>query len=106
MRKQERPTHEILSFARYLNKVFDLRSTVADLTDCRSAREIAPAAVLRAVFHGFVFRLPSFQQLQNYSSPRPSHPSAQQGFRHRPRAGPQRGRPGWHRSALQLQPLL
>jgi len=64
MKRQEQPAHEIPSFARYLNKVFDFRTTVADLTDSRVAPEIAPAAVFLAVFHGFVFRLPSFQQLE------------------------------------------
>jgi hypothetical protein len=64
MKKQEQPTHEIPSFARYLNKVFDFRTTVADLTDSRVAPQIAPAAVFLAVFHRFVFRLPSFQQLE------------------------------------------
>ena len=64
MKTQEKPTHEIPSFARYLNKVFDFRTTVANLTDSRVAPEIAPAAVFLAVFHGFVFRLPSFQQLE------------------------------------------
>jgi len=64
MRTQDRPTHEIASFARYLNKVFDFRTAVADLTDSRVAPEISPAAVFLAVFHGFVFRLPSFQQLE------------------------------------------
>src|SRR5215510_3009576 len=64
MRKQARPVHQIGSFARYLHKVFDFRSTAAGLTDSRVAPEISPAAVFLAVFHGFVFRLPSFQQLQ------------------------------------------
>ena len=64
MKRQEEPTHEIPSFARYLNKVFDFRTAVARLTDSRSAPEIPPSAVFLAAFHGFVFRLPSFQQLE------------------------------------------
>ena len=64
MRRQDRPSHEIASFARYLNKVFDFRAVAAHLTDSRTAPEISPAAVFLAVFHGFVFRLPSFQQLE------------------------------------------
>src|SRR5205814_958446 len=64
MRKQDRPQHEIASFARYINKVFDFRTVAATLTDSRAAPEISPAAVFLAVFHGFVFRLPSFQQLE------------------------------------------
>ena len=64
MRKQEQPVHQLPSFARYLNKVFDFRSAVSDLTDSRRDPEISPAAVFLAAFHGFVFRLPSFQQLE------------------------------------------
>jgi hypothetical protein len=64
MRKQDNPQHEIPSFARYLNKVFDFRTAVDTLTDSRVAPEISPAAVFLAAFHGFVFRLPSFQQLE------------------------------------------
>ena len=64
MRRQDRPVHEIPSFARYLNKVFDFRATAAALTDSRLDPDISPAAVFLAVFHGFAFRLPSFQQLE------------------------------------------
>ena len=64
MKKQDRPAHELPSFARYLNKVFDFRAAVATLTDSRLGPEISPAAVFLAAFHGFVFRLPSFQPLQ------------------------------------------
>ena len=64
MKRQDRPTHELPSFARYLNKVFDFRTAVAALTDSRLAPEISPIAVFLAAFHGFAFRLPSFQQLE------------------------------------------
>lgn len=64
MRRQERTVHELPSFARYLNKVFDFRTTAARLTDSRLDPDIPPAAVFLAAFHGFVFRLPSFQQLE------------------------------------------
>jgi len=66
MRRKEGDTrtHDISSFARYLNKVFDFRAAAAGLTDSRVAPQIAPASVFLAVFHGFVFRLPSFQQLE------------------------------------------
>lgn len=64
MRKQARPAHELPSLARYLNKVFDFRQASATLTDSRQQPEISAPAVFRAVFHGFVFRLGSFQQLQ------------------------------------------
>jgi len=62
MRRQDRPTHDLPSFARYLNKVFDFRSAAAALTDSRVAPEIPPSAVFLAAFHGLTFRLPSFQQ--------------------------------------------
>lgn len=64
MRKQERPAHELPSFARYLNKVFGFRAAAAVLTDSRHDPEIPPSAVFLAVFHGLAFRLPSFQQLE------------------------------------------
>lgn len=63
MRRQD-SRHELPSFARYLNKVFDFRTLTAKLRDCRRAPEIPPSAVFLAAFHGFVFRLPSFQQLE------------------------------------------
>ncbi|MGH9433802.1 MAG: transposase [Terriglobia bacterium] len=64
MRKQDKPVLDIPSFARYLNKVFDFRATAAALTDSRRDPDISPSAVFLAVFHGFAFRLPSFQQLE------------------------------------------
>jgi len=64
MRRQDRPAHELPSFARYLNKVFDFRTAAASLTDSRHDPEISPAAVFLSTFHGFVFRLPSFQQME------------------------------------------
>lgn len=64
MKRQDRPDHELPSFARYLNKVFDFRAAAATLTDSRGAPEIPPSAVFLATFHGFAFRLPSFQQLE------------------------------------------
>ena len=65
MRRQEGPAHELPSFARYLNKVFDFRTCAATLTDSRLDPDIPSQAVFLAAFHGFVFRLPSFQQLQS-----------------------------------------
>jgi len=64
MRKQDESTHELPSFARYLNKVFDFRAAAATLTDSRVEPEIPPSTVFLAAFHGFAFRLPSFQQLE------------------------------------------
>ena len=65
MIRQDRPTHDLPSFARYLNKVFDLRTTAAALTDSRCEPDIPPSAVFLAAFHGFAFRLPSFQQMES-----------------------------------------
>lgn len=65
MKEQDRPAHELSSFARYLNKVFDFRTAVAGLADSRHDPDISPSAVFLAAFHGFVFRLPSFQQLES-----------------------------------------
>ena len=64
MRQQERPAHQLPSFARYLNKVFDFRVAAARLTDARRDPAISPLSVFLATFHGFVFRLPSLQQLE------------------------------------------
>lgn len=65
MRRQDSATHEIPSFARYLHKVFDFREAAAALRDSRQAPDISPQAVFAAVFYSFVFRLPSFQQLES-----------------------------------------
>ena len=64
MRQQDAPTHQLPSFGRYLNKVFDFRSAVAALTDSRRDPDISPPAVFLAAFPAFGFRLPSFQQLE------------------------------------------
>jgi len=64
MRRQDTLGHNLPSFARYLNKVFDFRQTTAQLADSRLDPDFPPAAVFLAVFHGFVFRLGSFQQLE------------------------------------------
>jgi len=65
MRRPDRPTHEIPSFARYLNKVFDFRTATAGLQDSRQNPDISPQSVFLAAFYSFVFRLPSFQQLES-----------------------------------------
>jgi len=65
MRKQYARAHELPSFGRYLNKVFGFRAAAAGLTDSRHDPEISPTAVFLAAFHAFVFRLPSFQQLES-----------------------------------------
>jgi hypothetical protein len=65
MRRQDNSTHEIPSFARYLNKVFDFRTATAGLQDARQSPDISPQSVFLAAFYSFVFRLPSFQQLES-----------------------------------------
>jgi hypothetical protein len=65
MRKQDSAGHQLPSFGRYLNKVFDFRAGAAGLTDSRRDPDISPSAVFLAAFHSFVFRLPSFQQLES-----------------------------------------
>jgi hypothetical protein len=58
------PTHRLHSFSEYLNKVFHFRDYLPQLGDARHGPEIPPQAVFLALFHGFVFRLPSLQQLE------------------------------------------
>jgi hypothetical protein len=58
------PTHSLHSFSEYLNKVFHFRDYLPQLGDARHGPEIPPQAVFLALFHGFVFRLPSLQQLE------------------------------------------
>src|SRR5215469_1790752 len=64
MRRQDSPVHELPSFARYLNKVFDFRSAVATMSDSRIEPGIPTSAVFLAALHGFIFRSRSFQQLE------------------------------------------
>ena len=64
MKRQDRPVHQLPSFARYLTKVFDFRSGAGTMADARVEHLISPSAVLLATFHGFVFRLRSFQRLE------------------------------------------
>lgn len=58
------PSHNLPSFARYLSKVFDFRSQAEQVRNARQNPDILPQSVFVAVFYGFVFRLPSFQQLE------------------------------------------
>jgi hypothetical protein len=55
-------TCSLLSFSTFL-KGFDLRRHAGQMSDARLHPEISPASVFLALFHAFVFRLPSFQQL-------------------------------------------
>lgn len=56
-------SHSLPSFTAWLNKGFQLREHAARMTDARTDPEISPLSVFLALFHAFVFRLPSFQQL-------------------------------------------
>jgi hypothetical protein len=58
-------THSLPSFSAYLNKGFDLRSHARQMSDARTAPKISAPSVFLALFHAFVFRLPSFQQLDS-----------------------------------------
>jgi hypothetical protein len=59
-----KPSHTLPSFTGYLNKVFHFRDAIQQLRDARQDPEISPQSVFLAVFHSFLFRLPSFQQLE------------------------------------------
>lgn len=58
-------THQLPSFCAYLNKAFQFRSHLPTLSDARCHPEISPQSVFLALFYAFVFRLPSFQQLDS-----------------------------------------
>ncbi len=58
-------SHSLPSFSAYLNKGFDLRGHARQMSDARTDPEISAPSVFLALFHGFVFRLPSFQQLDS-----------------------------------------
>lgn len=58
-------THALCSFSAYLNKGFDLRGHARQRSDARTDPEISAPSVFLALFHAFVFRLPSFQQLDS-----------------------------------------
>jgi len=57
------------SFSAYLNRGFDLRRHAGQMSDARTDPEISPPSVFLALFHAFVFRLPSFQQLDTELAP-------------------------------------
>lgn len=57
--------HTLPSFSAYLNKVFHLREALPSLHDARQDPEIPPATIFQALFYAFVFRLRSFQELEN-----------------------------------------
>lgn len=55
--------HSLSCFSTYLNKGFDLRAHAGLMSDARHNPDISPGSVFLAMFHAFVFRLPSLQQL-------------------------------------------
>lgn len=57
-------THSLPSFSAYLNKGFALREHASRMRDARHQPDISPASIFLALFHSFVFRLPSFQRLE------------------------------------------
>jgi hypothetical protein len=57
--------HSLPAFSTWLNKGFELRAHAARMADARTEPEISPTSVFLALFHSFVFRLPSFQQLDS-----------------------------------------
>ena len=57
--------HSLPAFSTWLNKGFDLRLHAAHMTDSRLDPEISPTRVFLALFYSFVFRIPSFQQLDS-----------------------------------------
>ena len=57
--------HSLPSLSAWLNKGFGLRAHAAQMADARTDPEISPSSIFLAVFHSFVFRLPSFQQLDS-----------------------------------------
>ncbi len=61
---KDRSVHTFPSFFNYLNKVFHFHAALAPLADARHDPLVSPQAVCRALFYGFVFRLPSFLQLE------------------------------------------
>jgi hypothetical protein len=63
--KEQKQTHSLPSFSAWLNKGFALRNHAAGMSDARTDPEISPATVFLALFHAFVFRLSSFQQLDS-----------------------------------------
>jgi hypothetical protein len=67
-------SHSLPSFSACLNKGFALRAHASRRADARTGPDISPASVFLALFHSFVFRLPSFQQLDQELS----HPYLQQ----------------------------
>jgi hypothetical protein len=61
---QDIPHHRLPSFTCYVHQVFDFPHALAALRDARQAPDLSPRGVFLAAFHGFLFRLRSFQALE------------------------------------------
>jgi len=57
--------HSLRSFSAWLNKGYDLRKHAAGRRDARRNPDISPASMFLALLPAFVFRLPSFPQLDS-----------------------------------------
>lgn len=62
--KYSPPVHALPSFCEYLRKVFHFRAALDRLSDARHDPDVSPQAVFLTLFYGFIFRVPSFQQLE------------------------------------------
>jgi len=58
-------THALPCFSAWVNKGFHLRQHASQMADARRDPEISPATVFLALFHGYIFRLTSLQQLDS-----------------------------------------
>src|SRR5438552_7262444 len=58
-------THTLPSFSAYLSKGFGVREHARKMSDARVNPEISPASVFLGLLYGFLFRLPSCQQLDS-----------------------------------------
>ena len=62
--KDIQPVHQFPSFTQSVNKVYLVRDHARRLSDARHDPDIPPQAVFKALLYGFVFRIPSFKQLE------------------------------------------
>ena len=58
------PVHQFPSFTQHINKVYRVGDRASSLSDARHDPDIPPQAVFKALLYGFVFRIPSFKQLE------------------------------------------
>ena len=58
------PVHQFPSFTQHINKVYQVGDRASSLSDARHDPAIPPQAVFKALLYGFIFRIPSFKQLE------------------------------------------